>query len=44
MVLGTLLFKPACKAMSDEDITKQIAMNPYLQYLLGFHEYRYMSL
>ncbi len=41
MALGALLIKPAYKAMSDEDITKQIAMNPYLQYFLGLHEYRY---
>ncbi len=41
MALGALLIKPAYKALSDEDITKQIAMNPYLQYFLGLHEYRY---
>ena len=41
MALGALLIKPAYKALSDEDITKEIAMNPYLQYFLGLHEYRY---
>ncbi len=41
MALGALLIKPAYKALSDEDITKEIAMNPYLQYFLGMHEYRY---
>ena len=41
MALGALLIKPAYKAMSDEDITKEIAMNPYLQYFLGLQEYRY---
>ena len=41
MALGALLIKPAYKALSDEDITKEIAMNPYLQYFLGSHEYRY---
>ncbi len=35
MVLGALLIKSAYKALSDEDIAKQIAMNPYLQYFLG---------
>ena len=42
MALGALLIKPAYKALSDEDITKEIAMNPYLQYFLGLHEYRYI--
>ena len=41
MALGALLIKPAYKALSDEDITKEIAMNPYLQYFLGLHEFRY---
>ena len=41
MALGALLIKPAYKALSDEDIAKEIAMNPYLQYFLGLHEYRY---
>ena len=41
MALGALLIKPAYKAMSDEDITREIAMNPYLQYFLGLREYRY---
>ena len=41
MALGALLIKPAYKALSDADITKEIAMNPYLQYFLGLQEYRY---
>ena len=41
MALGALLIKPAYKTLSDEDITKEIAMNPYLQFFLGLHEYRY---
>ena len=41
MALGALLIKPAYKGMSDEDIAREIAMNPYLQYFLGLHEYRY---
>ncbi len=41
MALGALLIKPAYKALSDVDITKEIAMNPYLQYFLGLQEYRY---
>ena len=41
MALGALLIKPAYKALSDEEITKEIAMNPYLKYFLGLHEYRY---
>ena len=41
MALGSVLIKPAYKGMSDEDITKEIAMNPYLQYFLGLYEYRY---
>ncbi len=41
MTLGALLIKPVYKALSDNDITKEIAMNPYLQYFLGLHEYRY---
>ena len=36
MALGALLIKPAYKAMSDEDITKEIAMNPYLQYSMPY--------
>lgn len=41
MALGALLIKPAYKALSDEDIAKEIAMNPYLQYFIGLREYRY---
>ena len=41
MALGALLLKPAYKGISDEDLTKEIAMNPYLQYFLGLREYRY---
>lgn len=37
MALG----EPAYKAVSDEDITKEIAMNPYLQYFPELHEYQY---
>ncbi len=35
MALGDLLLKPAYKALSNEEIAKEIAMNPYLQYFLG---------
>ena len=41
MALGSVLIKIHYKGMSDEDIAKEIAMNPYLQYFLGLHEYRY---
>lgn len=41
MALGALLIKPAYKGISDEDLTREIAMNPYLQYFLGLHSYRY---
>jgi hypothetical protein len=41
IALGALLIKPAYKGISDEDLTKEIAMNPYLQYFLGLREYRY---
>ena len=41
MALGALLIKPAYKGISDEDLAKEIAMNPYLQYFLGLREYRY---
>ena len=41
IALGALLIKPAYRGISDEDLTKEIAMNPYLQYFLGLHEYRY---
>ena len=41
IALGALLIKPAYKGMSDENLTKEIAMNPYLQYFLGLQEYRY---
>ena len=39
IALGALLIKPAYRGISDEDLTKEIAMNPYLQYFLGLHEY-----
>ena len=41
MALGSVLLKIHYKGMSDEDLTKEIAMNPYLQYFLGLREYRY---
>ena len=41
MALGSVLIKIHYKGMSDEDLTKEIAMNPYLQYFLGLREYRY---
>ena len=41
MALGKLLIKPAYKSIPDENLTKEIAMNPYLQYFLGLREYRY---
>ena len=41
MVFGSVLIKIHYKGMSDEDLTKEIAMNPYLQYFLGLREYRY---
>ena len=41
IALGALLIKPAYRGISDEDLTKEIAMNPYLQYFLGLREYRY---
>ena len=41
IALGALLIKPAYKGISDEDLAKEIAMNPYLQYFLGLREYRY---
>ena len=41
MALGAVLLKPAYKGLSDEDIAQIIAENPYLQYFLGLHEYRY---
>lgn len=41
IALGALLIKPAYKGISDEDLTREIAMNPYLQYFLGLHSYRY---
>ena len=40
MALGSVLIKIHYKGMSDEDLTKEIAMNPYLQYFLGLHERR----
>ena len=41
IALGTLLIKQAYKGISDEYLTKEIPMNPYLQYFLGLREYRY---
>jgi len=41
MALGAVLIKPAYKGLSDEDLKQVIAENPYLQYFLGLHEYRY---
>ena len=41
MALAAVLLKPAYKGLSDEDIAQVIAENPYLQYFLGLHEYRY---
>ena len=41
IALGALLIKPAYKGISDEDLTREIAMNPYLQYFLGLHSYKY---
>ena len=41
MALGSVLIRIHYKGMSDEDLTKEIAMNPYLQYFLGLQEYRY---
>ena len=41
MALGSVLIKIHYKGMSDEELTKEIAMNPYLQYFLGLREYRY---
>ena len=35
MALGAMLIKVGYKGMSDEDITREIAMNPYLQFFLG---------
>ena len=36
-----MLIKIHYKGMSDEELTKEIAMNPYLQYFLRLREYRY---
>lgn len=41
MTRGVLLIKPAYNALSDEDITKEITRNPYLQCFQGLHRYRY---
>ena len=41
MALGSVLIKIHYKGMSDKDLTKEIAMNPYLQHFLGLREYRY---
>ena len=41
MALGSVLIKIHYEGMSDKELTKEIAMNPYLQYFLGLQEYRY---
>ena len=41
MALDSVLIKIHYKGMSDKDLTKEIAMNPYLQHFLGLREYRY---
>lgn len=40
MALSALLIKERYR-FSDDDIVAEIAMNPYLQFFLGLHEYRY---
>lgn len=42
MALGALLIKERYR-FSDEDVVKEIAMNPYLQYFLGLREFRYTA-
>ncbi len=39
MALGALIIKERL-GVSDEEAVEQIRENPYLQYFLGFHEYR----
>ena len=41
MALGSVLIQIHYQGMSDEALTKEMAMNPYLQYFLGLREYRY---
>ena len=41
MALGSVLIKIYYKGMSNENLTKEIAINPYLQFFLGLREYRY---
>ena len=40
MTVGALIIK-SWYNISDERVTQEIAMNPYLQYFLGLTEYRY---
>ena len=40
MALGALLINERYHGMSDEDVTEEIGMNPYLQYFIGMTEYR----
>ena len=40
MMVGALIIK-SWYNISDERVTQEIAMNPYLQYFLGLTEYRY---
>ena len=39
LALGALIIKEKL-ALSDEETVQQVRENPYLQYFLGFHEYR----
>ncbi len=41
IALGALLINPTYKALSNEDIAKEIVIHPHLQYFLGLHEYQY---
>ena len=43
MALGAVLIQIHYQGMSDSDVdlTKEIVMNPYLQYFLGLREYRH---
>ena len=41
MALDSVLIKIHYKGISDKDLTKETAMNPYLQHFLGLREYRY---
>lgn len=40
MALGALLLKER-NGFSDDDVEAHLAMNPYFQYFIGLHEYRY---